>query len=50
MDQRLPQVEKLVGLHRAELVADNVAEGPRLAARCGLLDARLGERRQDINW
>ena len=48
MDQRLPEVEELVGLHRAELVADDVAEGARLAARGGLPDARLGERRQDI--
>jgi hypothetical protein len=48
MDQRLSQVQELVGLHRTELVADDVAEGARLAARGGLLDARLGERRQDI--
>jgi hypothetical protein len=48
VDQRLPQVEELVGLHRPELVADDVAEGACLAARGGLLDARLGERRQDI--
>ena len=27
---------------------DDAAEGARLAARGGLLDARLGERRQDI--
>src|ERR1017187_768259 len=48
VDQRLSKIEELVGLHRAELVANNVAEGARLAARGGLLDARLGERRQDI--
>ena len=48
VDQRLPEVQELVGFHLPDLVADNVAEGARLAARGGLLDARLGERRQDI--
>ena len=48
MDQRLPELQELVGFHRAEMVAEDVAEGAGLAARGGLPDARLGERRQDI--
>jgi hypothetical protein len=48
VDQRLPEVQELVGFHLPDLVADNVTEGARLAASGGLPDARLGERRQDI--
>ena len=48
VNESLPKIEKLVGLHRAELVADDVAEGARLAARGGLLDAGLSQRLQDV--
>ena len=48
VNESLPQVEELVGLHRAELVADDVAEGPRLASCGGLGDARLSQRPQDV--
>ena len=48
MDQGLAEVEELVGLHLPDLVAHDVAEGARLAARGGLPDACLGERLQDI--
>ena len=47
MDQRFPEVQELVGFHLPDLVADDVAEGARLAARGGL-PMPLGERRQDI--
>jgi hypothetical protein len=32
VNESLPQVEEFVGLHRAELIAHDVAEGARLAA------------------
>ena len=41
VNQGFTKVQELVGLHRAELVADDIAESPRLAARCGLGDAGL---------
>jgi hypothetical protein len=48
VNESLPKIEEFVGLHRAELVADDVAEGARLAARGGLLDAGLSQRPQDV--
>src|SRR5271157_3889593 len=48
MDQRLSQIEELVGLHLTDLVADDVAEGPRLASCGGLGDAGLSQRPQDV--